>query len=288
MSKLYGNLHFHSTHSDGIYSPKELVELGVKEGYKALVLTDHDVATGVPELMQECEKRGVESMVGTEFYCEGWDVKFHMLGFDFDPHHHEMAAMLKYLSDTATFLAHEQFDYCVKMGWISGITWDEVVEYNPGLTWFCNEPVFRALKAKGLAVDSEYPLFFKRFRTYKPQFNPYRTPTAETMFKLIRAAGGVPVLAHPHNQACYVERLVDMGLMGVECSHEAVNEADEEALRTLAARYNLYTTGGTDHHGDMGGQASRHPADNNPFHLEPMTYGVTEEEFRALKNRTKG
>ncbi|MDO4740609.1 MAG: PHP domain-containing protein [Eubacteriales bacterium] len=284
----YGNLHFHSMHSDGVYTPGELVQIGKNEGYKALVLTDHDVASGVPELMSECAKYGIETMMGTEFTCEGWGQCFHMLGFDFDPTHKEMAVMLRYLSEKATYIAHEQFDYCIAKGYFRDITWKEVEEYNPGVTWFCNEPVFRTLKAKGMVDDLGYWEFFKHFREYSPKYNPYRMPTAETMVKLIREAGGVPVLAHPHNQAKYVEGLVEFGLLGVECSHELVQPEEEKELRALAQKHNLYMTGGTDHHGDMGGEETRFPDHNNRYHLEPLTYGVTEEEFRCLKERQKG
>lgn len=288
MEKLYGNLHFHSTHSDGVYSPTELVRIGKEEGYRALVLTDHDVASGVPEFMKACRENDIETLMGTEFTCEGWGECFHMLGFDYDPNHHETAAMLRYLSEKETFISHEQFDYCIARGYFHGITWEEVEQNNPGLTWFCNEPVFRTLKAKGMMTDLDYWVFLKHFLEYRPKYNPYRMPTAETMVQLIRAAGGVPVLAHPHNQVQYVERLVDLGLMGVECSHEGVKPDEACALRELAAKHNLYTTGGTDHHGNMGGEETRFPDHNNEYHLEPLTYGVTQEEFLCLKERRKG
>ena len=53
--KLYANLHTHSTHSDGKYSPAEMVKVAKDEGYKALAITDHDTATAFPFLKEECE-----------------------------------------------------------------------------------------------------------------------------------------------------------------------------------------------------------------------------------------
>ena len=289
MEKKFANLHFHSTHSDGAYTPAELVAVGKEEGYKALVLADHDVATGVPELMALCKENGLDSMMGTEFTCEGFGQCFHMLGYDYDPNHHEMAAMLRYLSDKATFLAREQFDYCIAKGYLHDITWDEVVAHNPGITWFCNEPVFRTMKAKGQITDVEYWGFFKHFREYSPKFNPYRMPTAETMIGLIRAAGGVPVLAHPHNQIRYLDSLVEIGLMGVECSHHLLTEEEEIAFRAMAKKHGLYVTGGSDHHGLMGGiSTSRYPDGNNPHACPPLAFGVTEEEYFCLKERRLG
>lgn len=288
MEKKFANLHFHSMHSDGYYTPKELVEIGRKEGYRALVLSDHDVCSGNAELIEECRKVGIESMLGTEFTCEGWGQCFHMLGYDYDPTHREMAVMLKYLSEKATYLAKEQFDYCVAKGYFKDITWKEVEEHNPGVTWFCNEPVFRTLKDKGMVTDLEYWAFVKRFNEYRPKFNPYRMPTAETMIKLIRDAGGVPVLAHPHDQAKYVDGLVGFGLMGIEYSHPILTKGESAIMRGFAEKYDLYTCGGSDHYGLMGGEENRYADKNNKYHTEPLGFGVTEEEFITLKERRKG
>ena len=56
--KIYANLHTHSTHSDGVYTPAELVKIAKDEGYGAIAITDHDTATAYPELKAECDKLG--------------------------------------------------------------------------------------------------------------------------------------------------------------------------------------------------------------------------------------
>ena len=65
--KKYANLHSHSTHSDGVYTPEELVRIAKDEGYSALAITDHDVATAYPELKATCDKVGMEAIFGCEF-----------------------------------------------------------------------------------------------------------------------------------------------------------------------------------------------------------------------------
>lgn len=57
-AKIYASLHAHSTHSDGVYSPEELAQVGFDQGYQALVLTDHDTVTGDAEMMEACRKMG--------------------------------------------------------------------------------------------------------------------------------------------------------------------------------------------------------------------------------------
>jgi predicted metal-dependent phosphoesterase TrpH len=98
--KQYASLHMHSTHSDGVYTPKELVEIGKNEGYKALSLTDHDTITGNAEVMEECKKAGLDAIFGIEFSTESEEFKrgFHITAFNFDP---EYPPMKKYLADMA-------------------------------------------------------------------------------------------------------------------------------------------------------------------------------------------
>ncbi|NLA85529.1 MAG: phosphatase, partial [Clostridiales bacterium] len=73
----YANMHLHSTHSDGQFSPHHLAVLAKSLGYGGVVLTDHDVISGIPELMRVAKILGIESMPGVEFACKQWDAYFH-------------------------------------------------------------------------------------------------------------------------------------------------------------------------------------------------------------------
>ena len=65
--KIYANLHTHSNHSDGPYSPRKLAEVAKAEGYGALAITDHDTASAYPELKAACEELSLECIFGVEF-----------------------------------------------------------------------------------------------------------------------------------------------------------------------------------------------------------------------------
>ena len=65
--KLYANLHLHSTHSDGPYTPAQLAAVAKNEGYGAAALTDHDTVSGCGQMKKECEKLGLEYIFGAEF-----------------------------------------------------------------------------------------------------------------------------------------------------------------------------------------------------------------------------
>ena len=74
----YANLHLHSTHSDGVYSPAELVRIAKEEGYRAIAITDHDTATAYPELKKACEEANIDCIFGVEFSAPSVLLKDHV------------------------------------------------------------------------------------------------------------------------------------------------------------------------------------------------------------------
>ena len=139
--EFYANLHLHSTHSDGALTPEELVIIAKEEGYKALAITDHDTATAYGELVEACQKHGMDCIFGTEF-SSFKPIATHVTAFHYDPEYPEMK---KYLSDMAWVTEATTkgcFDEAVEKGNISGITWQEVLDYNKGIKWLCNNHVF--------------------------------------------------------------------------------------------------------------------------------------------------
>ena len=190
----YANLH---THSDGVYSPSELVSIAKAEGYRALAITDHDTASAYPELKAACDKEGLECIFGVEFSV-AVPFDFHIVGFDFDPEYPEMKEYLEKMAMRQTDNTKQCFDAAVARGDITGITWDEVVEYNKDIPWKCNNHVFRAMKAKGLIKENEYMAWFdKNYRNERYKYPPLYDflPLAE-MVALIKRAGGFAVCAH--------------------------------------------------------------------------------------------
>lgn len=287
--KLYANLHNHTTHSDGVYSPREIVEVAKKEGYGALAVTDHDTVTACPEVRAECERAGLEWIFGAEFSspCKSLGTNFHILGFHFDPEHTEMKSYLEQCSCCEAHQTRVLFERGVAEGKISGIDWQEVLEYNRGITWICNEHVFRAMKAKGLRTDTDYPEFFsgvygRRRGEVKPL---YEFLSAEQMIALIHRAGGIAIVAHPHNQLRFADELVKMGIDGLEVWHHMLGDEERnQALRT-ALKYDMLVSGGADHAGLCGGQYSRYAEpEKTGYYFEPCTLGTTQAFFDEIKS----
>ncbi len=285
--KLYANLHNHSTHSDGVYSPSELARVAAVEGFRALAVTDHDTATGYPELAAACREQGLESIFGVEFTgpSDFARATYHIVGFNFDPTYPKMAEYLRGMSFREAEQTRILFERGLSIGYLHDMTWQEVLDYNAGITWLCNEHVFRLMKAKKLATDTDYPEFFHTvYGPHRGEVPPaYPFMPARDLIALIRAAGGIALLAHPRAQLSHIPRLIEYGLSGLEVWHHMLPQEEREDALALAEAHGLFVSGGEDHSGPCGGQYARyeHPEESSHW-VEPLSCGTTEFFFREL------
>ena len=282
--KPYANLHTHSVHSDGKFSPRELVRIAWEEGYRALAVTDHDTVTANPEVAACCRELGMEYMFGAEFTSG----PFHIVALDFDPEYPEMREYLNKMLERQQHETKTVLHWAQAKGALTGITWEDVVACNPGISWLCNEHVFRTLKSKGLMTDLDYYDFyvthFYEQRRQVPQLHGFLEP--KDMIGLIRRAGGIPILAHPHGQLDRVEELVSYGLLGIEVYHPDMLPQEQRQALALAYEKGLFISGGTDHSGLCGGMySSFENPEESTYYLEPQSHGTLEEHFRELKSR---
>ncbi len=287
----FANLHMHSTHSDGVYLPAELVKIAKAEGYKAIAITDHDTGSAFPELEQACKEEGLLCIFGVEFsVIEPYT--FHIVGFDFNPEYPPMKEYLNKQAERQTYNTLMCFNEAVENGNIIGITWDEVLEYNKGIPWKCNNHVWRAMKAKGLVEESQYMAWFdKNFRQQRDKYNGNGDfLNLYDLVKLIKDAGGFAVCAHPGKDGLdHIEILLEAGIEGLEILHPSMTDEDIERAYKLCLDNNLYISGGSDHSGLCGGYYDSYPSEEalkSSYHyLEPLTVGVYEKYFNEMKNR---
>lgn len=294
--KFYANLHTHSTHSDGKYSPATLARMAKEEGYGAVAVTDHDTVTGYEEIKAECDKLGLETVFGCEFSAPtdlysnngNYPADFHIMGFHFDPEHPEMKEYLAGMSLREADQTRILVERGLKEGLLKDITWDEVLEFNKGITWLCNEHVFRLMEAKGLAVKADYPAFFQTVfgprRAEVPPCCPFKRD--HEIIELIHAAGGIALVAHPHNQLQYIDALIEMGLDGLEACHFILTEEERAQALKIGLERNLFISGGTDHEGYLGGSYESYPSpEASPYYAPFCTIGTTKAFFDEIKNK---
>ncbi len=289
---LYANLHTHSTHSDGKFTPAELAAVAKAEGYKALAITDHDTATAFPELEQACKKEGIECIFGVEFTSR--EPSCHLVGFNFNPDYPPMKKYLDDMSRRETEITKILYDRAVERGTLKGITWDEVLEYNKGITWLCNEHIFRAMKDKGLLTDADYPEYFKTnfdgWWTWIDEVLKDRPIASEKTLKelcgLIHEAGGIAIVAHPvQNLIHKLAELRENGVDGFEVWHANMSQEERKTAYEFCMANRLYISGGSDHSGLCSGLYSSYSDPTaSPYYIPEMSAGVPEFFFREIKN----
>lgn len=288
---LFANLHNHSVFSDGVWTPEQLADLAVKQGHKAIVLTDHDTAQGTYFMKKAARQRGLYCLTGTELSSEGFGTDFHIVALDFNTEDRGMRELFEYASGKQRKRTKVLFDWAIENGDISGITWQDVLDENPYNDYICNNHIWRLLVKKGLWDEKDYFEFFKFFKWYPPREEKIDkiinmpAPDVERVITTIVKAGGVPVWAHPRAEEVeLIKDLKKMGLMGVEVNHPDIETETVPKLLNYADELNLYKSGGTDHSGVLGGFT-----DKNPDYIIPDDVGgVGEEEFMDLYLRRKG
>ena len=295
--EFYANLHTHSTHSDGKWTPRELANVAYREGYRALSVTDHDTVSGNAEAADECKKLGMEYLFGCEFTVKE-PYAFHMVAFEFDPNEPEMRAYLDALSRRATEETRIITQRAIDAGAILGITWDEVLTLNEGITWICNDHVFRAMKIKGLVRDEEYDEWFRvNFRDQRRGVAKelvaagFRYKTAKELIDLIHRAGGLAVFAHPTHLIPQTPLLIEAGIDGIEVWHANQTQPVAEQAFRYGMQYRLYLSGGSDHCGLCSGLYNTFPSEEelkkSKCLIPECCCGVPRVYFDEIKTRTK-
>lgn len=255
------DLHTHSTASDGLLAPARLVALANERGLSALALTDHDTVAGVAEAAAAAEGSGLRFIPGVELstFVEAGEV--HMLGYFVEPASPPLVEALARFREAREGRAEAMVARLTAAG--APIALERVVGLAAGGS-IGRPHVARALVEAGHAasVNDAFERWLVRGR---PGYvERYKLVPADAV-RLIRAAGGVPVLAHPHSAddlARLLPELVAAGLAGIECYYGDYDAPRKRDYLALAARHGLVATGGTDFHGT--GVAHRRPLGGTP------------------------
>lgn len=246
------DLHTHSSVSDGTETPAELVRAAAEAGLGTVALTDHDSTTGWAEAAAAGAEAGITVIPGMELSTRIEFASVHMLGYLFDPTNAALVAETQRIRDGRMRRAE---DMVRRIGEDYDITWADVMDQATEGATVGRPHIADALVARGLAVDRS-AAFAGILHWRSGYFQPHYAPEPLTGVRLIREAGGIPVLAHPATGGRgrvipedRLRRLVDAGLFGLEVDHRENTEDGKARLRELAARYGLALTGSSDYHG---------------------------------------
>jgi predicted metal-dependent phosphoesterase TrpH len=248
------DLHVHSTASDGTDPPAEVMRRAARAGLDVVALTDHDTVAGHAEARAAAGP--VALLPGMELSCRLDGRSLHMLAYLFDADQPELAAELARIRDDRVLRARAMVDKLAGLG--VNVSWGQVAAI-AGQAVVGRPHIARAMADSG-AIASPREAFTRDWiadggRAYVGRYalDPVRA------IDLVRAAGGVTVLAHPRagrdtwvtNEQ--ITRLAAVGLAGLEVFHPDQSEAERARLIALAHDLALVPTGGSDAHGSLTG-----------------------------------
>lgn len=242
------DLHTHSTASDGVLAPAQLVALAGERGLQVLGLTDHDTTAGLAEAGPAAAARGLRLIPGLELSTQVEAGEAHILGYFVDPAYPPLVEALAQFRDAREGRAQRMVERLAEAG--APVSYARVVEIAGGGS-IGRPHVARALVEAGhvVSINGAFDRYLVRGRPGYVERHRLVPPDA---VRLVRAAGGVAVLAHPHSVAdldALLPELLAAGLGGIECYYGDYDELQQRDLLALAARHDLVPTGGTDFHG---------------------------------------
>lgn len=244
------DLHTHSTASDGVYSPAELLHRAKDIGLQILALTDHDSTGGLEDAARTAAELGIEFIPGIEINTDVGGGEVHMLGYFIEYQRPPFQSILKVLRDARERRGQRMVELLNEQG--INISWERVRAIAEGAVG--RPHVAKALLEAGY-VKTIGEAFDKYIGTGCPAYVPRYKLTPEDAVRLICSANGLPVIAHPvelpglEELRNWLPNLCKAGLVGLETYYGPYTHEEEQSLRALADEYGLIPTGGTDWHG---------------------------------------
>jgi predicted metal-dependent phosphoesterase TrpH len=243
------DLHLHSTASDGRLSPAELVRRAVQAGLSVMALTDHDTVNGIaPALTAAKAYPRLKFIPGVEINTDVPRGEAHVLGYFIDYTHPELLATLSSMRESRQERAQKMLAKLKGMG--ITLEWSRVKEI--ASTEAIGRPhIAQAMLEKGY-ITSLKEAFTKYIGRDGPAYVERTKVTPVEAVQLILRANGLPVLAHALTISEPEPMIVELkanGLVGLEAYYDGYSAAEVSRLVSLAEKYGLITTGGSDYHG---------------------------------------
>ena len=246
------DLHVHSNASDGTDPPAEVIRRAAAADLDVVALTDHDTVAGLPEAHAALPP-GLTLVPGMELSCLMNGQSVHMLAYLFDLADPALRAETDLIRDDRIHRAKAMVGKLRELG--APVTWEQVTRIADGAV--VGRPHIARAMAEAGVVPSPADAFTGEWigeggRAYAGRYGP----DPARAVTLVRAAGGLPVLAHPRSPGYEISDeviagLAAVGLAGVEVFHPDHDDSERKRLTALATALGLAATGGSDDHGSF-------------------------------------
>ena len=248
------DLHTHTNFSDGTDSPTQLINKALAAGISVLGLTDHDSISGWQEAITAL-RPGISLVPGSEISCQTSDgISVHILGLLFDSENLELMGTMQATRENRHGRMAKIITRLNEAG--IDISMQDVLDQLAEGATLGRPHLADALVKKGV-VASRDEAFTQMLHNKSKYYVSHYSPLPEVAIKMIKAAGGVSVIAHPmashRGRTISLETfgsLIDAGLDGVEVDHRDHSPDEKTQLIELAKRNNLVMTGASDYHGN--------------------------------------
>ena len=240
------DLHIHTNHSDGFYSPEEIVLKAKENEFEAISITDHDNLSGINDAIKKGNEIGVEVIPGLEISSDIKDREIHILGYFIQTDSQELE---RYLD----FFRIERFKRAIrivnKLNQLGiSLSIDDVMEVAK------NSAVGRPHIAQAMLNIGSVATYYEAFNKYigngGPAFEKKVHISPQSAFKIISDAGGLSFIAHPgFMEESLLKELIDEGVDGIEVIHSSHSQHQVRFYRGIVNEYFLLECGGSDFHG---------------------------------------
>ena len=240
------DLHMHTTHSDGVYSPAELVTKAKELGLDAISITDHDNINGIEEAIEAGDSMGIDVIPGVEISSEFNGREVHILGYFINHKDLEFKRYLHFFREERVKRAERILTKLDSLG--LHLTMEDVmaVAKNSAIG---RPHIAKAMCEKGL-VSSYYEAFNKYIGNGCPAHEKKVHLSPESAYKIITDAGGLSFIAHPaFMQEDILKDLIEAGVDGIEVFHPSHTAQKVKFYKGIVSEYYLLESGGSDYHG---------------------------------------
>lgn len=247
------DFHVHTNYSDGVFSPEKIVDTAIEAGLEAVALTDHDNILSYDIAQKYLESIGkqdqLEIIQGVEVNTLYKNYEVHILGYFMDPNNSDFQKLLKLQQQARIDQAMEIIDLLDKKEGIK-ITFDMIKSQVADGGSIGRPHIAKAITSAG-GTSSVIEAYNKYINDSSPVYVQRKTVTPHDAVEVIYDAGGIPVIAHPHDidiAETLIKDLMTYGLRGIEAYHRKHSPALVEYFSSMAEKYGLIVTGGSDFH----------------------------------------
>lgn len=248
------DFHVHTNISDGYNNIKEIVKMAKKNGLTHIAITNHDTVEGLEEAINLGILEGLKVIPGVEISAFNFEKnkKVHILGFNFNINGKNIKKLCDPILQKRNVNSILQINILINNGY--NINIKNILHRAKGSEVIYKQHIMAELIDNGYTNAIYSDLYNKLFKNQGICDMNIVYVDAVDAVRAIKSDGGIAILAHPGQLDSYdiIDKLVDVGLDGLELNHEDHSSNDIEKIKEYSAIYGLVLTGGSDFHGKYG------------------------------------